>query len=1002
MVNATAFYVGAQDAEIRPLIVVNYFSSPMQIRSAEIDDQNFSILDFQPGTILETKTKKKILSIKFKTNDTNVIYKTNLVLETNITKLFIPIYCFHGKIQYLPYKYMKLKEKLNILEDELKVEEYNDKKGLKLNFGVFSINERKVHYFFIKNMNPVAIPILEWNAFINDNQKSNITITLDKIYETENNTLSLSSSKMATALTDEDDFILSPPRGKRRQNKKKDYILLLKPGYKALLKVEIQPTKEENQKGVIQIKSNYNILSIPYSYFCSQGSITFSYNLNFEKTYPGKMIKKNIYATSSFEKTIKIIKITSTDKIFIPFLTNKVLKPNKRTKIGFVLFDSSHSNEKKLKNQKKELVSENDIKNYQKRNTLFSKGSNQRFINSEILVYTNILKKYEINITASLTKPKITVSKVDFTLVHLGASAIHFVRVTNPSDQPIKVKMFLGGKNFSLQHDDQFKILEPSKGIVPPHKYIDFGPLKYTPNSRSKASCELYVKNNLTIFDIIKVHGEGGVGRIAFKQDNKIEDKLIFWNINEKEIGNFENGNFLIHNHLKDHENFIIFQKRFVLQNIGNLPVNIHHSFIEGSGCTFYGVTLLNCGNFTLNPNEEKSFTIAYKPDFTVSKINVPIIIETRAGRYRFPMVIVLPHHLLPYLYGSQPITFTQNVIRFICTSLIFGIAFFLLSKVYREIRWITFDDRMDVLLPTETITPVKPQSPRKVKDTSPRQVKKKKPPKKKPLNKEKKEQINIEESKEESKEELIEIELIQKEERKDDEEEEEEIKEEEKEEIKEETVQIIKEETKIEEEIEEIQKSEEEEKKKPEPEIQIHIQKENYQDHKSIEEELLKKKDYESLRSNPIPIKKKPLMKQSKISRFYPLPQSDSPRKNSPESWINEEFETSPRFDGFKPPESLGPIGSSPSHIILNRLTQALKPQNNTYFSLFQRYPKKDDESSSCDEEESSFDSPSGESNSFFSMNVLEDEYEDKNTETFQTTEIEDDSNLPEFFKTK
>lgn len=984
LVNATAYYVGNLKEEIRPLLVVNYFSTPMQVRSAEIDDQNFKLLDFQPGSVLEVNTKKKLLSIRFKSNNTNILYKTHLVLETNITKLFIPIYCFHATLQYYSAKYVKLKDRFNI-EEELKVEQFNEKKGLKLNFGALKKGEKRDHFFFIKNINPVAISIFEMGAYYNGRQKSNIKITLGRIYETENNTLSLTSSKMGTALTDEDDFILSPPRKRRRRRsyKKKNHLLLLKPGYKALLRVEIQPTKEEIQTGSIEIKSTYNTLSIPYTYLCSSGYITFSYNLNFDKTFPGKMFKKNIWATSTFEKTIKILKITSTDKIFIPFLTNKVLKPNKKTKIGFVLFDSSHSSEKK---KDKSLISESDIKNYQKRNAFFPKGSNQRFINSEIVVYTNILKKYEINITASLTKPKIAVSKIDFTLVHLGASAIHFIRVTNPSDQPIKVKLFLGGKNFSLQHDDQFKILEPSKGIVPPHKYVDFGPLKYTPNSRSKASCELYIKNNLTIFEIIKVLGEGGVGRIAFKQDNKMEDKLIFWNIEEKEIGKFESNSFIIDSSNRDSLGFIVFQKRFVLQNIGNLPVNIHHSFIEGSGCHFYGVTLLNCGNFTLNPNEERSFTISYKPDFTVSKINVPIIIETRAGRYRFPMVIVLPHHLLPYLYGSQPITFTQNIIRLLCTCLIFGIAFYLLSKVYREIRWIRYEDHLELILPTETPLPKIITSPRKTKEVSPR--KKKKSTKKKG----KKEGVVNQEHK-------IEIEKIKEDEetlKKEREKEEENPKEVEPEPEPPVIEEASKESEDSEEESEEEQVEEAKVVEEKKDVVLINIQKENeeksFYDHKSIEEELLKKKEP----SLPIQIKKKPLMKQSKISRFYPLPQ-DSPRKNSPDAWFNEEYDASPRFDGFKS-ESVG----SPSHLILNRLTQALKPQNNTYFSLFNKHPKRDDESSSCDEEDDkSHESPLGESNSFFSMDVLQDEYEEKNTETFQDLDA-DDSNLPEFFKTK
>jgi hypothetical protein len=84
--NSTAFHVNTDASH--DIVLMNSFSTPLMFRSAQIFDKRFQISDFKNGFVLPTNGKAHVLTIQFKMDKYVNQRKTNLILDTNITRLF--------------------------------------------------------------------------------------------------------------------------------------------------------------------------------------------------------------------------------------------------------------------------------------------------------------------------------------------------------------------------------------------------------------------------------------------------------------------------------------------------------------------------------------------------------------------------------------------------------------------------------------------------------------------------------------------------------------------------------------------------------------------------------------------------------------------------------------------------------------------------------------------------------------------------------------------------
>jgi hypothetical protein len=289
----TTFFTGASNSlQISPVLFNNKFNGPVEFLSANINDKNFEILNFTKGTVLKPNVVTHILTIQFLCNDTTSNYKTSLNIDTNITKLFVPLHLFHGRLEYIPFRWLPQSEGFysnkNFIdeeEEENSIEEF-DKIGISnLNFGIVLPKEKKIHRFLLNNPNPVPISIYDW-YFENLIQKNSISISLEKIFENEET----EKNKIEEVLID-NIFNSNTFNQKRKKNTK----LLLKSGFQGLFKIEILENvlTENEERGTLVLKTEFQDLKIPFTYSIMKGELIVSNNLKFGSTFPGIQIIKS-------------------------------------------------------------------------------------------------------------------------------------------------------------------------------------------------------------------------------------------------------------------------------------------------------------------------------------------------------------------------------------------------------------------------------------------------------------------------------------------------------------------------------------------------------------------------------------------------------------------------------------------------------------------------------------------------------------------------------------
>lgn len=70
-------------------------------------------------------------------------------------------------------------------------------------------------------------------------------------------------------------------------------------------------------------------------------------------------------------------------------------------------------------------------------------------------------------------------------------------------------------------------------------------------------------------------------------------------------------------------------KRTFVARNTGEIPITFNKFFINSIECEGYGFKVLNCEPFRLFPNGTYKVDIAFTPDFTLTKVERMLIIET-------------------------------------------------------------------------------------------------------------------------------------------------------------------------------------------------------------------------------------------------------------------------------------------------------------------------------------------------------------------------------------
>lgn len=89
-------------------------------------------------------------------------------------------------------------------------------------------------------------------------------------------------------------------------------------------------------------------------------------------------------------------------------------------------------------------------------------------------------------------------------------------------------------------------------------------------------------------------------------------------------------------------------KRSFTARNTGDLPIHVTGFNINGLPCEGYGFRILNCGAFYLPPNGTHKIDIAFTPDFTLSRIQRTLSIDTSLGiPVNYTLITTLPPYFL-------------------------------------------------------------------------------------------------------------------------------------------------------------------------------------------------------------------------------------------------------------------------------------------------------------------------------------------------------------------
>ncbi|XP_050456850.1 transmembrane protein 131 isoform X2 [Cataglyphis hispanica] len=149
----------------------------------------------------------------------------------------------------------------------------------------------------------------------------------------------------------------------------------------------------------------------------------------------------------------------------------------------------------------------------------------------------------------------------------------------------------------------------------------------YTPVSASASSGFLYIRNNMTILEVLRMSGRGASAQFRFGNRKPGSTTPLLFELMDKHFKDCER------DRSKHATTPVLTVKRsFTARNTGELPIEIYGFYINDWPCEGYGFKVFDCAPFKLNPNATKRIEIAFTPDFTLSRVERKLLVLTSGG----------------------------------------------------------------------------------------------------------------------------------------------------------------------------------------------------------------------------------------------------------------------------------------------------------------------------------------------------------------------------------
>uniref|UniRef100_A0A671TD30 Transmembrane protein 131-like n=1 Tax=Sinocyclocheilus anshuiensis TaxID=1608454 RepID=A0A671TD30_9TELE len=711
---ATLFHIrdSPVDPVDRPIYLTNTFNFAIRIHNVSLPDEAktmFNVRNFSTPVLIPPHESRYIFSLLFRPVRPSIHIDSNILLITNASKFHLPVRAYTGFLEpvVLP----------PCLREHI------------LDFGVLSATDTSSLVFVVVNSNPIELEIKSW------------LVTGDSL---SMELLNTERGNRSIALR----FITPYCMSVSSQ-------VILASGYYAAFKVTLVAKALEGiYDGAIHITTDYEILTIPVKALIAVGTLSCSpKQIILPPSFPGKVVHQGFSIQSSFSQKVRLQQIRSlTEDVrfyFKRLRNNKVeLEPRRKSKIANIYFDASLQCGDHcyvglpfvLKSESRphglimqEDIWDADVDLHQRLLKRWRELKEQSGLEVEAFfeVNTDLQKNVQAKILAQLTWPSLVNSsqQIHFPLTNTDSSSVKEVILENSADVPVYVQVlplalypnpsvFTGRladrlSNINIDTNTlEFQVYKNHvmmksstgfvEGLTRPYVYnmllmpgeVKSFNVRFRPITNHRVSSLLVVRNNLTVVDLIMVHGQGTTESLRLAGKAPGLGSSLRFKLTEAFLKDCSEGKS------KAEEPNFTLRRTFRLENTGLLPINIRSMEISGNACEGYGFKVLNCEEFALKPNTSKDLVILFTPDFTSSRVIRELKLVTAGGSvFVFVLNASLPYHMLAVCAETLPRP-NWELELYIIVSLIMSSMFLLvIATAYLEAQgiWEPFKRRMSV-----------------------------------------------------------------------------------------------------------------------------------------------------------------------------------------------------------------------------------------------------------------------------------------------------------------
>lgn len=409
---------------------------------------------------IETKNnniKKSALSIiifdKKKNINSNEIQTCNIKMSNNLVAL-LPFYIYDENINFI-YCGIIPKLKKCIKQNNYQIFEAINKNKINKNYtidfnDIFPEKDNK-RYFYLINDNNLEIEIIKFKSFsklLKIDYEGNYSLKGDKISKNTEDESYIQKN-----------LILGILNIKIPKNSYIVYGISILSDKSGKINDLVQFTfKDDNKK----LNGNENTFSILIKGNIVLGSLNITpSNIKFDFAFPGIIQTKSIFIKSSFKQNIKIIDVKSSDSRLIPEICsdNNIIYANNKTEILKITYNPSMVSQnqnfmrggegKEFSNLK--YLSYKELFIWKEKQKIWEDLGNrgQTEFTTEVNILTSI-KRESLKIKAGLSKPSLVKSdEINFETVEIGEQSLRFIKIENPSDEILKVKIILSPNEFT-------------------------------------------------------------------------------------------------------------------------------------------------------------------------------------------------------------------------------------------------------------------------------------------------------------------------------------------------------------------------------------------------------------------------------------------------------------------------------------------------------------------------------------------------------------------------